>query len=184
MIRPGVRRLFRLPPRGVERTDEELEEEIRLHLELRAEQLQRGGLSAEDARAEAKRRFGSREEVQGTLRRAAHRRASRVRVREWAHEIWRDLRFGARQLVRAPGFAATAILSLALGIGASTAIFSVVHGVLLKPLPFRDPERLVGVYHQEANQGPGTYFTYRDNNRAFEDRNLDEGGRIPTTVRA
>jgi predicted permease len=160
-----------------------MEEEIQLHLELRAERLRREGLSAEEALAEAKRRFGSREEVQGTLRRAAHRRASRVRARERVNELWRDLRFGSRQLLRAPGFAATAILSLALGIGASTAIFSVVNGVLLKPLPFRDPDRLVGVYHQDANQGPGTYFTYRDNNRVFEDIGGWESGEVSITGR-
>jgi predicted permease len=183
MIRPGIRRLFRLPARGAERTEQDLEEEIQLHVELRAEQLQREGFSPEEALAEARRRFGTRDEVQGTLRRAAHRRESRVRAREWAHEIWRDLRFGSRQLARAPGFAATAILSLALGIGASTAIFSVVDGVLLKPLPFRDPERLVGVYHQDANQGPGTYFTYRDNNRVFEDIGAWETDEVSITGR-
>ena len=86
-----------------------------------------------------------------------------------------DLRYALRILRRQPGFAATAILTLGLGIGATTAIFSVVYGVLLKPLPFRDPDRLVSLLHrgpgvnlETMNQGPATYLTYRDNQRAFE----------------
>ena len=69
-----------------------------------------------------------------------------------------------------------AVLTLALGIGATAAIFSVVYGVVVKPLPFEEPDRLVGLYHggpglniAVLNQGPATYFTYRDNQRAFED---------------
>jgi predicted permease len=90
--------------------------------------------------------------------------------------LWRDLRLAVRVLGRSPGFASLAVLTLALGIGATTAIFSVVYGVLLKPLPFHAPERLVGVYHRGPganlpvmNQGPATYFTYLDHNRVFED---------------
>ena len=89
-----------------------------------------------------------------------------------------------------PGFTVVAMLTLALGIGATAAIFSVVHGVLLKPLPFHDAERLVGVYHRgEAvnlavmNQGPATYFTYRDNQRVFEDIGAWESNEVSITGR-
>src|ERR1051325_6057916 len=90
-------------------------------------------------------------------------------------DLWRDLRHATRVLVRAPGFTALALLTLALGIGATTAMFSVGYGVLLKPLPFPEPGRLVSVLHRAPGikvplllQGPATYFTYRENNRVFE----------------
>src|SRR5687767_2883522 len=81
-----------------------------------------------------------------------------------------------RRLLRAPLFTSVAALTLALGIGANTAIFSVVRGVLLKPLPFHEPDRLVGVWHSapglgipRLNQGPATYILYRESGNTFED---------------
>ena len=86
------------------------------------------------------------------------------------------LRRIVRRLLRTPTFTAVAVITLGLGIGANTAIFSVVRGVLLKPLPFDQPERLVGVWHTApglgfpiANQSPATYLTYRDEARVFEE---------------
>ncbi len=94
----------------------------------------------------------------------------------------------ARRLLRAPFFSAVAILTLAVGIGANTAIFSVVNGVLLKPLPFHDPDRLVGVWHTAPginipllNQGPTNYFVYRDESRTFEDFSLWDGTSVSIT---
>ena len=90
--------------------------------------------------------------------------------------LWNDARFALRGLLRAPGFTVITIGTLALGIGATTAIFTVVNGVLLKPLPFEDPDALVGIWHSSPGQGVsdlnssnGMYFTYRDENRVFED---------------
>src|SRR5687767_11531723 len=102
-----------------------------------------------------RRRFERELEREMAAHRAAmaepHRFGNTLRLREraadewgwrWLDELSLDLRYGARQLARAPGFAATAILTLTLGIGATTAIFSVVNSLLLKPLPVRDPDRL------------------------------------------
>jgi putative ABC transport system permease protein len=88
-------------------------------------------------------------------------------------DLWQDVRQAARVFSKQPAFAAAAVLTLALGIGATTAIFSVVYGVLLKPLPFHEPERLVSLqqiapHGAGANHGPGTYLTYRENYQVFE----------------
>jgi predicted permease len=101
-----------------------------------------------------------------------------------------DLRYGLRLFWKQPGFATAAVLTLALGIGATTAVFSVVYGVLLKPLPFHDPERLVGVYHRApainvpiVNHGPATYLTYRDEQRTFEGIGAWESDEVSITGR-
>src|SRR5688572_19236889 len=88
-------------------------------------------------------------------------------------DLWHDMRYAARVFAKQPAFAAAAALTLALGIGATSAIFSVVYGVLLKPLPFHEPDRLVSLqqiapHGAGANHGPGTYLTYRENHQVFE----------------
>src|SRR6478672_5740428 len=96
-----------------------------------------------------------------------------------------DLRYAARLLWKQPGFSAVAVLTLALGIGTTTAIFSVVYGVLLKPLAFDEPDRLVVVDHRapgfntsELPQSDATYFTYRDHARVFEDIGVWRAGQV------
>ncbi|MEJ2677915.1 MAG: ABC transporter permease, partial [Gemmatimonadota bacterium] len=90
--------------------------------------------------------------------------------------VMRPLRHAARRLMRAPLFTLTAILTLAVGIAANAAMFSVVNGVLLKPLPYPQPDRLVGLWHtapglgfKEVNQSPATYLTYRSDSKLLED---------------
>src|SRR5262245_30053130 len=100
--------------------------------------------------------------------------------------IWQDLRYATRTCSKQPGFAAAAILTLALGIGARTAIFSLVYGVLLKPLPFDEPERVVTVRHHAphgagTNHGPTTYLTYRENQQVFEGIGAWDGAEVSIT---
>jgi len=99
-----------------------------------------------------------------------------------------QLRYVTRRFVSTPLFTIVAVTTLAVGIGANSAIFSVVNGVLLKPLPFRDPERLVGVWHKapglgfdEVNQGPAFHFTYREENRGFEDIGMWNNSSVSVT---
>lgn len=113
----------------------ELEEELRLHLELRAQELERGGMTGEEAHAAAARQFGN-----ATLE---TERMRSMDIAAWMETLFNDLRYALRQFVHNPVFSATAVLSLALGIGANTAIFSVMNAILLRALPVRDPQQLV-----------------------------------------
>jgi predicted permease len=142
-IRPGIRRLFHLAVRREDQARAEVDEEIRLHLALRTEQLTREGLSPEAARAEAERRFGPPDEARERLHTSAQRREGRMHLRELIEATRGDLRVALRGLRRAPGLVITAVLSLALGIGANAAIFSLFDQLLVRPLPVPHPEQLV-----------------------------------------
>jgi putative ABC transport system permease protein len=139
MLRKLFHRLFASLRRG--KTEREMERELRFHLEMETAENIRRGMSEEEAQRTALRSFGGVEQVK-----EAYRDISRFRL---AEELWQDVRFSARLLLKQPGFLAVAALTLALGIGASTAIFTVVNGVLIRSLPYRDPSQLVWI------EGPG-----------------------------
>jgi predicted permease len=137
------------------RLDEELEGEILAHLEMAELDAIHAGLSPEAARREVHRSFGGIEQMKED-----HRDQRSVR---WLENVWRDVRYGMAALVRDPGFAAITVGLVALGIGTNTAMFSIVDAVLLRPLPFPEPERMVRLWETppEGNN-PTTTFTFLD----------------------
>ena len=141
--------------------DRDLEEEMRLHIDLCRQQQIGRGLSPEDARVAARRKFGN-----PMLLRESSRDAYGW---TWLEEFVRDLRYAARAMARTPGFTAVAIIALALGIGANAALFSVVNAVLLRPLAYRDPGRLVTLLHNGRGPvAPANYADWREQSRSFE----------------
>jgi MacB-like periplasmic core domain len=149
------------------RRDAELQQELQFHLSEEAEERKANGLSDDQVRLAARRELGNV-----------------MLIAEDVREVWtwprferllQDVRFGLRGLRRSPMFAVTTILTLAIGIGATSAIFSVVNGVLLKPLPFPDSDRLIALVHEARGTSPvelgasqAIYFTYREHNETFE----------------
>jgi predicted permease len=126
--------------------EREVDNELAFHIEMTTRELMARGMTRQAAEAEARRRFGDSASVNAECRRYGAERDQKVRRAEYFAELRQDLVFGARQLMRARGFAAIAILTLALGIGATAAMFSAVDAVLLRQLPFRDPDRIVRIH--------------------------------------
>lgn len=135
--------------------EHDLDEELRLHVDMEADELVRRGMVPERARREALRRFGG---VERTKERVRDERGGRL-----LEDLLQDLRFGARSLRKSPGFSLSALLVLALGIGSATALFGVVDAVLLEPLPYPQPDRLVRVWPASPSRGQDrTAFSYPD----------------------
>jgi macrolide transport system ATP-binding/permease protein len=131
----------------------ELAEEMRLHLEERTEQLMREGMSRRQAEQSARRAFGNRTVLEERGR----------EVWQWplAESMWADVRYAGRQLGRAPGFAVTVIVTMALGMGAAVAIFGFVENALIRPLPYKDPSRLM-VMFGSIPLGPKFHLSFPD----------------------
>jgi predicted permease len=151
------------------RVDRDIQRELEFHIDERADQLHAEGIPLDQARQAARRQFGNPLRI----REDAHR----VNSVGWLEQLTQELRFAMRVFRKSPGFAATAAVTLALGIGSTAAVFSVVNAVLIRPLPYPDPDRLIGLWHSAQFQAITSrnvrlsstmYLTYREHNRTFE----------------
>ena len=122
---------------------QDIDEELRIHIRMRTQENIERGMSPEDARRDAEQRFGNRGRIKDM--------GWDIRGGGWLETFWQDLRYGARMLAKYPGFSFMAVVTLALGVGANTAIFSIVNGVLLRPLPYPEPNQLDRVYQQNSS---------------------------------
>lgn len=154
--------------------EDEVDRELDFHLEMRIRELVTKGLSPEEARAKAIAKFGDLGKLRETCREIARGRDRDMRIREWWDELRFYLLFASRQMRGAPALTAMVVLLLGAGIGASSTVFSLVNAVMLRPLPFREPERLVRIF--EKNRPGDQYSTsdqnfldFRAQNRTFED---------------
>ena len=146
MSRHPRRRFFQLPWRSAERIRAEIDEELEFELDMRTAELVRSGLPGDEARARARREFGDIEQTRRYCAEsdiAAQRSEGRS---EWVAELGQDVRLAWRGMRRTPGFALVVLTTLALGIGANTAVFSVLRRVVIKPLAYANPEQLVRIY--------------------------------------
>jgi putative ABC transport system permease protein len=159
-VRSFLRNLF-----SPQTQEDDLDQEVRSHLDLLAEENIRAGMSPEQAQRAARMELGGIEVVKERVR--DYRRS------EWLRSVFADVRYGARQLRKNPGTTAIMVFTLALAIGATTAIFSVVYGVLLRPLPYAEPSRIMAISevttrgHLSRLADPN-FDDFRDQNRSFQ----------------
>jgi len=159
-VRSVLRNLF-----SFRRVEGDLDQEVHSHLEMLTEENIRSGMQPKDARRAARIELGGIEQVKEQVR--------EERLGNWLPSVISDCRYGVRQLRKNPSFTAVAVLTLALGIGATTSIFSVVYGVLLRPLPYPDPNRIMAVFEVTSKGRPSrvadpNFDDFRDQSRSFQ----------------
>jgi predicted permease len=151
-----------------DRLHREIDRELSFHINERADEFIASGMNKDEALTAARRQFGNHRQYQ--------ERTRDMDTYVWLETFSKDLRYAIRGLRKNPGFTVAAVITLAVGIGATTAVFTVLNGVLIKPLPYSEPERLVGVWHSAVLQGapsnfplsPPMYTVYQKKNRTFE----------------
>jgi len=169
---PGWRRLLRLPL-GARSIQRDVDDELAFHLAMREEKLRRLGLPADAARAEAHDRFGDTSAVRDECLTIDRQYAREVRLMEWLESLWSDFQYALRTFRRMPTFTAVAVITLALGIGATTAMFTLVNGILLRPLPYPDSDRIVRVIQSYPEIGLDTWGLNQMNVAMYRDRATD-----------
>jgi predicted permease len=148
------------------RIEQEMEEEMRFHLRMRTSENIERGMEPDEAEREARRRFGNVGKIKDLGR--------DIKGGGFMETLWQDLRYGVRTLLKTPGFTLIIVITLALGIGANTAIFSVVNAVLLRPYPYPDQDRIMWVWETKppeinrTNPAPGNFLDWRKQNTVFE----------------
>jgi putative ABC transport system permease protein len=178
---PGISRYVRLALLR-SRAAEDVDAELAFHLEMKTEALVRAGLAPAAARAEALRQFGDVDRFARDCRALTAGRERAVRRRERLESVWQDVRVAARGLRRSPVYALVAVLTLALGIGGTTAVFSVVSAVLLRPLPYGDADRIVFLTEapktggkEETSTSYPNFLDWQARSRSFESMTIFHG---------
>ena len=160
--------------------ERELDEELQNHVERQTEQNIRLGMNPEEARYAALKSFGGVEQAKEWSREA--------RSVRWLEELWQDLRYGVRMLRRKPGYTAVSIISLALGIGANSTVFSFINAILIRPLPYPGPERLVNLWERAPGSTstnlvlPLNFIEWRDRAQSFEALTLTQSFPVNTMM--
>ena len=170
LLRTGARMFWRPS------VDDQVDDELQEHIEMLVRRLEHEGLSPEAAREAAHQRFGDLSLVRDECRALAHDVEDQMKRQDFWQELRQDAAYGLRTLRRAPLYTVIAVLTLAIGIGASTAIFSVVHAVLLKALPYREADRVVAVWNAYRQGGdvthtaiaPPEFADVMEQNRTFD----------------
>jgi putative ABC transport system permease protein len=159
--------LWRIP------VPQEIDEELALHVEMRTKELVDRGVDPITARVMATAKMGDLAAVKRTCLDLGGKRDREMRMALWLEELKDDVTFALRQLRRAPAFTVVAVVTLALGIGANSAIFALVDATLLRPLPYRDPARLVSIWESSASTtkgfaSPPNMLDWNARSRTFE----------------